>query len=332
METKYESVKKEEKIAKLNQTKELQESKLKIEKTQRIILIAGMIFMLILLVVIFKSYSQKKKSNIEIQKQRDEANKQKAIVEEKNSDILESITYAKRIQEAILPANSIINNYLKEYFILYKPKDIVSGDFYWFHTIDDNNILFSVIDCTGHGVPGAFMSIVGNNSLNKAVQEQNLIIPSQILTSLNKTVIDIVKQGDRNVEDGMDLALCNLNLSSLVLQYAGAYNPLYIIREKELIEIKADRYSIGNMDSVFKNHEIQLQSGDSIYIFSDGYSDQFGGEEDKKYSAKRLKELFIRISFEPMEKQETILLDEFNNWKSNQDQLDDICIMGIKIP
>ena len=331
METKYETAKKEKEILELNKTKELQQEKLDAEKKQRIGLIIGVILLLGLSISIFKSYSQKKKSNIEIEAQRDEANRQKAIVEEKNNDILESISYAKRIQEAILPQNDLIKSTFKDSFVYYKPKDIVSGDFYWLYPVNENEILFAAVDCTGHGVPGAFMSIIGNNGLNKAVQEASLTKPSEILDYLNSFVIKSLKQDSTHMKDGMDIALCHLNLKTNELQYAGAHNPLVLIRENEIIETKADRFSIGSKEISFTNHAIEVKNNDSIFIYSDGFSDQFGGSDGKKFSSKRLKDMFVRISSLDSEAQYNQIDSIFRDWTKNEEQLDDICIVGVKI-
>ena len=331
METKYQTVKKEAEIIELNKTKEIQKEKLKAEKKQRIALIGGLLLLLGLSISIYRSYTLKKKSNIEIEAQRDEANKQKALVEEKNKDILESISYAKRIQEAILPQSIEIKKYLKNHFIYYKPKDIVSGDFYWFYPINENEILIAAVDCTGHGVPGAFMSIIGNNGLNKAVQESNLKTPSLILNYLNDFVIKSLKQNSTHINDGMDISLCHINVKTNQLQYSGAHNPLIIIRKNEIIETKANRYSIGSKENNFSNHAFKLEENDSIYIYSDGFADQFGGDKGKKFSSKKLKELLKSTSSKTTQEQYNIIDSTFNEWTKNEEQLDDICIIGIKI-
>lgn len=258
---------------------------------------------------------------------------QKAEIEEKTNDILDSIKYAKRIQNTILPDdNKLSTIFDHDHFVLYRPKDIVSGDFYW-ATRYDNTSLFSVIDCTGHGVPGAFVSIVGHNGLNRAVNEFNLRQPGAILDKLADVVIDnFTKQGS-NIKDGMDLALCALDNDTLKLQFAGAHNPLIIIREGEIIEVKANKQPIGEFENrvPFKNHEIQLLSGDCIYIYSDGYADQFGGDRGKKLKAKNLKSLLLKVAHLPMQEQKNELDRYFDKWKTGFEQLDDVCVMGIKI-
>ena len=253
-------------------------------------------------------------------------------VKEKNQEITDSITYAKRIQSAILPSNHLVNESLPNSFVLYLPKDIVAGDFYWLEKIGSST-LFAVADCTGHGVPGAMVSVVCNNALNRSVREYGLTILGEILDKTREIVLDELSKNNEDVKDGMDIALCRLNGNTL--EYAGANNPLWIVRNGELLETKPNKQPIGKFDNPipFTNHTIELQKGDSIYIFSDGYIDQFGGEKDKKFGSKRLKNLFLSIQEKSMEEQKNILTYTLSDWMniSNAEQLDDICIMGIKI-
>ena len=301
--------------------------------------------------LIYKSFLEKRKSNTiltdknntineqneelnqqneEILTQREAVSIQKQELEIKNELLTSSINYAKRIQLAILPEDQTIQNYLPNSFILYKPKDIVSGDFYWIDKVGDN-ILFSAVDCTGHGVPGAFMSIVGNNGLNKAVKEYDIITPSKVLDSLNEHVSETLKQDTSEIKDGMDLSFYSLNTKTNELEFSGANNPLYIISKGELEEIKADRQAIGDKGKSFTNHKIQLKNGDCIYSFTDGYADQFGGEKGKKFMYGKFKNLLIEISPKPMSKQKQILISTFENWKGDLEQVDDICIIGVRI-
>jgi serine phosphatase RsbU (regulator of sigma subunit) len=254
---------------------------------------------------------------------------QKEELAQKNKDITDSIRYAKRIQFAILPEKSPF----PDTFILFKPKDIVSGDFYWFTEMGGIEY-FSAVDCTGHGVPGAFMSIIGHNSLTKIVREYGIREPGKILTQLNKEVLETLhtRSDSGDVYDGMDLALVAYDRKNNSLEFAGAFNPLYLIRNGEILETKADKVSIGrssvNTEVEFTNHQIDLQPGDTAYLFSDGYADQFGGEMMKKFKYKNLKELILRIQPETMEKQRAILDQTLEEWKGDVEQLDDILVIG----
>jgi len=321
-------------------------------KQQSILIYAAIIVILLILslsVVILRSYREKKRANILLSKQNEEITNQKNIIEQKNQDILASITYAKRIQEAILPLPQYMNKYFKEMFVFYKPKDIVSGDFYWFMPIDDI-ILFAVVDCTGHGVPGAFMSIVGYNSLNQVIKEYNIIEPAQILDKLNILVQQALHTSEQEIKDGMDIALCALNTKTRKLKFAGANNPLYVIRAKNknneyiankfeesdthiLYDIKGDSQPIGAFIShkKFTSYEIQLEPADTIYIFSDGYADQFGGEHGKKLKYKPFKNMLLSIQPYSMEEQKKHLHLYFDNWKGSFEQIDDICVMGVRV-
>ncbi|MCC6690221.1 MAG: SpoIIE family protein phosphatase [Bacteroidia bacterium] len=263
-------------------------------------------------------------------------NEQKMIVEEKNKNITDSINYAKRIQDAILPSDEKVNSLLPESFVLFLPKDIVSGDFYWCEQWG-NQTLIAAVDCTGHGVPGAFMSIVGFNLLNQCVHEHGLTKPAVILNNLNRGLSKIIKQKSKNdsVKDGMDISLCSINRKNKKLEFAGAYNPLWLIRNGGLTEIKADKTPIGasaeNTFPSFTNYEVDLQSGDAIYIFSDGYPDQFGGPAGKKFKYKQLQQLLLSIQSKSMAEQKQALIDTIKRWAGSLEQVDDILIIGVKI-
>jgi serine phosphatase RsbU (regulator of sigma subunit) len=254
----------------------------------------------------------------------------------KNKDITDSITYAKRIQEAILPDEDLVRKILKDYFILYLPKAIVSGDFYWVHE-KDNKIIFAAVDCTGHGVPGAFMSILGHNFLNQVVKEMNITEPGKILDEVNKKVSETLYNGHGYIkgEYGMDIALATLDKQKMNMQFAGAYNPLCVVRNGEMTEIKADRFSIGsfilNSSKNFNNHSIKLKTGDVVYLFSDGFADQFGGDKRRKFMVERFNELLIEIHGMGMNAQKRRLMQVFEEWKGGHEQLDDILVMGVKI-
>ncbi len=257
-------------------------------------------------------------------------------IEEKNRHIEDSIRYAKRIQNAILPPDQYVRRLFTDYFILYLPKDIVSGDFYWVsHT--DNKAFIAAVDCTGHGVPGAFMSIVGHDRLNYAVNVEDAIHPADILNCLNKGVTGTLRQtrSELSVKDGMDIALISIDFDTNQLEYAGAFNQLYRITDNELQQIPADKFPIGAFVgeelNKFKNHEIKLKSGDVLYVFSDGYADQFGGPRNKKFMTKRFRELLLEIHKEPMKKQKEILAQKLHDWKGENDQVDDVLVIGIRI-
>lgn len=262
-----------------------------------------------------------------------ELQSQKEMVEEKNREIVDSINYALRLQRAIIPTESKVKSALPGSFVLFKPKDIVSGDFYWMNEIDQK-VLIAAIDCTGHGVPGAMVSVVGANGLNRCIKEFNLKRPSEILDQLTKIVKETFESGEDKVKDGMDGALLSVDLANRKIEYAGANNPLWIIRKdaNELEEIKANKQPIGDFDhSVpFTNHEIQLAEGDQIYIFSDGYVDQFGGPKGKKFKYKTLQKLLFDNREKPMVEQKESLERTFTSWKGELEQLDDVCIIGIK--
>lgn len=269
--------------------------------------------------------------------------KQKEEIEVKTKEleilfkqVTDSIHYAKRIQEAILPPNNLVKKFLPESFVLYKPKDIVSGDFYWIDQKGDWSY-FAAVDCTGHGVPGAFMSIVGYNLLKDILKNTESMEPSIIMDKMNDGVAHTLHTNTtsgKQTKDGMDMALCALNYQTLELQYSGAFNPLYIIRGEELIQYKANKFPVGMFigdKQNFTNHRIQLQKGDRIYIFSDGYADQFGGPKGKKFMAGNFRQLLMDVSKLPIEKQKTTLNQTIEEWRGNLEQVDDILIIGVTI-
>jgi ligand-binding sensor domain-containing protein/serine phosphatase RsbU (regulator of sigma subunit) len=257
---------------------------------------------------------------------------------EKNRDIMGSIQYAKRIQEAILPDKHSIFVHLPESFILYRPKDIVSGDFYWFGVVEDKAIIASV-DCTGHGVPGAFMSMIGHNLLNQIILEKHITDPAQILSHLRQSVRRALKQEGKEVDtqDGMDLALCVLDKKTKVVQYAGAFRPMIIVRENSLEKLEGEKLPIGATKAEEKSvgeyitHERQLQVGDCIYMYSDGFVDQFGGPAGKKFMGKNLHNLMLQMHRKSMTEQHFILLEEFEKWTGNLEQVDDVLVIGIRV-
>ncbi len=257
-------------------------------------------------------------------------------ISEQKKHITDSIMYAKRIQTAILPPDDYFRKLLPESFILYKPKDIVSGDFYWLNDIDDI-IMIAAVDCTGHGVPGAFMSIVGFNNLNYAVNVKNKRVSNDILTELNKAVTDSLQQHrtQSELKDGMDIALCCVDLKKMKLNYAGANNPLLMIRNGERTLYEPTKAPIGaflgDKERPFLASEIEIQKGDSFYIFSDGYADQFGGPDNKKLLKRNLYNILTDISSLPPDEQKQKLDENYENWKGEHEQIDDVLVIGFRI-
>lgn len=279
--------------------------------------------------------SQNELLEVQVKERTSEIEEQKKLIEEKNKDITDSINYAKRIQEAMLPQKSDLENLFKDSFVLFKPKDIVSGDFYWFTELGDKKIVVAA-DCTGHGVPGALMSMIGSNILNKLILEKGIVKPDLILNELNEEVRTALKQRETASEtrDGMDISV--LTFSGNTVQYAGAHRPLYLIKSgsDELIEVKADKFSIGGIQEEkrsFTNHVLTLQPNDLLYLSSDGYADQFGGTSGKKLMTKHFKELLLKIKNEPLRKQSEVLASSIETWKGMREQVDDILVIGIRL-
>jgi len=277
-----------------------------------------------------------------VKERTEELEEQKEQLSEKNREVIDSINYAKRLQDALMPTIEKVKEIVPDSFVLFKPKDIVSGDFYWIKesktTFKDKSnseiIIMSVADCTGHGVPGAFMSIIGLNIFNQTLKEESVNTPAQALDYLNAQMYNTVNKHNNNViRDGMDLSFCTIDKKSLELTFSGAKNSLYIIRNLELIELKGDKQPIGYSEhaKAFTLQTFQLERGDMIYASTDGYADQFGGERGKKYKYKPFKNLLIEISTKEVSIQKEILDRTFKEWKGNLEQLDDICIVGIRI-
>ena len=284
----------------------------------------GSIVLAIFLFIIYKRFrnSQEQKAIIE---------EQKKEVEQQKNEIVDSIQYAKRIQKAILPPDQIVDQYLPKSFIFYLPKDIVAGDFYWMHK-SENSLHFAAADCTGHGVPGAMVSVVCNNGLNRSVREHKLTKPSDILDKTREIVIQEFEKSEEEVKDGMDI--CLISIQGNRIQYAGAHNALWIIRKgaEEIEEIRADKQPIGKYHEPkpFTNHEVEMGSGDRVYLFTDGFADQFGGEKGKKYKAKNFKQFLLSIQESSISQQNEIIKSEFHQWKGSLEQLDDVCVIGIE--
>ncbi|PCJ25399.1 MAG: hypothetical protein COA97_07870 [Flavobacteriales bacterium] len=334
IQTKYETEKKQLEIE--TQRAEIAEKDLNLSESKNKVLLLSFLSIAFVLVIVFVIFSlrQKNKTNKIIAYQ-------KEIVEEKNREITDSITYAKRIQNAILPTKKLVKEWLPNSFIFYRPKDIVAGDFYWMDQ-RDGYILFAAADCTGHGVPGAMVSVVCHNAMNRVIRDFNLLDPGKILDKTREIIVEQFDKSEdsevasmQNIRDGMDIALCVLNTKTNELKYAGAYNPLWIIRigADEIEEIKANKQSIGKVENpqAYDTQHVQLNKGDSIYIFSDGFADQFGGEKGKKLKNRPFKKLLISMKDETMENQLKTIGNHFEIWKGELEQVDDVCIIGVRI-
>ncbi len=272
----------------------------------------------------------------------EEVVRQKSEIESKNEEleilykqVTDSIHYAKRIQDAILPNNSVVKELLPDSFILFKPKDIVSGDFYWLEK-KQGLVYFAAVDCTGHGVPGAFMSLVGYNLLKDIIKNSSVKRPSDILDQLRDGVVSTLRVDDsgKQAKDGMDMTLCALNYDTLELQYAAAFNPLYIIRKGELLIHPANKFPIGlfvGEKTSFDNHTVQLEKGDQIFIFSDGYADQFGGPNGKKFMVGNFRKLLTQIAGMDSNAQREYLAETLVKWQGGQEQVDDVLVIGVKV-
>jgi serine phosphatase RsbU (regulator of sigma subunit)/tetratricopeptide (TPR) repeat protein len=346
IETKYETEKKQQQI-------ELQESQLvakdatiKQQKIYRNALAAGFSSVVLIVIIIVYAYVQKRKANKKIVEQNDqilEANEELKVLNEainkQNHEIIDSISYAERIQAAMLPPPTYITELLNENFVLYKPRDIVSGDFYWIKQVNQYVVLVAA-DCTGHGVPGAFMSMLGISYLTEIVHRRQITQANQVLNELRKQIkLTLRQHGERDeAKDGIDMVLCVLDLKNNMMQYSGANNPLYLIRDvngkPELKEFNADRMPLGyyqGKDRAFTNHDIELEEGDTIYLFSDGFIDQKGGKDNKRYMSKGFKNTLLEIQDQDMHDQKDILDKRLSDWMGSNSQLDDILVIGVRV-
>lgn len=273
------------------------------------------------------------RKNIKILEQNEEIQLQKVMLENKNREVLESIRYAQRIQAAILPSSDLYDNIPGEYFLFFKPKDIVSGDFFWLRK-EKNMLYFCVGDCTGHGVPGAFMSVLAVSSLNEIMRKREDNKASDMLDHLRMLIIETLQQkGAMNEQkDGVDISMCTLDTSTGKLNFSGANNPLFIIGSEGLREIKPNKQPAAIYQEMkpFTNHEIQLFKGDCVYLASDGFQDQFGGIKNKKFLIRNLKNLLLSMSSNPMNRQREMMEETFRNWKGNNEQIDDVTVFGMK--
>jgi serine phosphatase RsbU (regulator of sigma subunit) len=265
-----------------------------------------------------------------------EISRQREELALRHKNITDSIIYGKRIQIALLPSIENFKTILPDSFVLFKPKDIVSGDFYWINQ-HGNKVHVAAVDCTGHGVPGAFVSIIGFELFRKITTSEQGSNPAMILDTLNENFTEIFSDGEQvYLNDGMDLSLCVIDRKEKSLDFSGAFNPLYLVRNETIIEVKADRFSVGAdvhaslSRKLFKSHKLYLQPDDIIYMFSDGYADQFGGPEGKKFKYRRFRHLLLTIHNLPLEEQQSILDESIEEWRGEMDQVDDILVMGIR--
>jgi serine phosphatase RsbU (regulator of sigma subunit) len=334
---------KEDLQAKFNQEKEkdqlIQQKKeaeisaeIKQQKILRNGLIFGFLLLCIIAAIILRNYHIKKRYSNDLVVKNNEILQQKQLIEEKQHEILDSITYAKRLQHAILPPQEFISQCFSENFILYKPKDIVAGDFYWSEKID-NLFFIAAADSTGHGVPGAMVSVVCSNALNRSVKEFKYTTPGSILDKTRELVIETFEKSASEIKDGMDVSLLCIDIQNKKVFWSGANNPLWYIQDNKLIEIKANKQPIGKTDLVqpFTTHDIEYKENTTFFLFTDGLADQFGGPKGKKFKYKQFQELLISINDKTMQEQSLLIDKEFENWRKDLEQVDDVCVIGIKI-
>ncbi len=323
------------------------------EKTQKYLIFSGLIFVLVVAAFFLKVIVDRKKMNKVLLEKNETIELKNELLSTKNKEILDSISYAKRLQEAILPSKKLVHRYLENSFIYYKPKDIVAGDFYWME-VKNNIVFFAAADCTGHGVPGAMVSVVCSNALNRTVKEFEIAEPGKILDKVRDLVLETFEKSESEVKDGMDISLCAYDVKQNKLLWAGANNPLWIIRpeigdmryetdkkdsqisnlnSQILLEYAPDKQPIGATENkkAFVTKEITLQTGDTFYVFTDGYADQFGGEKGKKFKTANLKKLLLSIQNNSMEKQLQLIHENFETWKGSLEQVDDVCIIGVRV-
>ncbi|UKN01617.1 serine/threonine-protein phosphatase [Paracrocinitomix mangrovi] len=293
------------------------------------------ISLVVVLVILFQKNKKTNSKESNYQENLSELKSAYSEVDEKVTDFESSVLYAKRMVDAIFKIGDLVEFDGLEYFLMYRPKDIISGDFVWHNSTYDRHY-FVVADCTGHGVPGAFMSIVSHNLLNQAVKEYGYSKPSEILEFVNKRHYELFNENSNSsIQDGMDLAICIIDTDAEIVEYSGAMRPLYLLRENgELERITGDKMSIGESGyqnkEKFTDHVVDFSSGDSLFLTSDGFVDQFGGPDGKKYKSSRFKELLISFQGKSAKEQHELLENEFQNWIGDQEQIDDVTVLGIK--
>lgn len=331
MEKKIQNEKKQKEIELLKKNELIKNSELKRQKYVNYFIIGIALLIASILIFVARSLNEKKKSNKILEQKNIEIEEQKNLLQVTNKEITDSINYAQRIQESLLTSKSIFKENLKEFFILYKPKDIVSGDFYW-ATKTNSGFMIICGDCTGHGVPGAFMSLLGISYLNEIVNQANINKPNLIFDSLKEKIISNLNQKDEARKDGMDASL--VCIKDNLIEFACANNQLWQISDNKLIKHNADKHPIGmgiNDDFCFTNHSITKNKGDMFFMFTDGYADQFGGPKGKKFKYTQLEQILLSNCNRPLIEQKNILEKTIDDWKGNLEQLDDILLIGFKI-
>ncbi|HRH11840.1 MAG TPA: SpoIIE family protein phosphatase [Bacteroidia bacterium] len=339
MEAKYHGEKKQKEIELLNKDKLLQDGELAKRKNMIIFFSILIILFLILTVIIVKNNIQRKKSNKllmklnhEILEQKNEVEHQKNIIDEKNTEITDSIRYAKRLQQAILPPLNYLKEHAPETFVLYKPKDIVAGDFYW---ADEKNgvVLIAAADCTGHGVPGAMVSVVCSNALNRTVNEFGITETGAVLDKTTELVLETFARSGEEIKDGMDISLISINRNTQKINWSGANNPLVYLREGQLYEVAADKQPVGKHENrkPFVTHSFEYRKGDTYFLFTDGFADQFGGPKGKKFKFKQFTELLLQNSELELSEVHEKLSKAFEDWKGKIEQLDDVTVIGLRL-
>ncbi|MBS1646159.1 MAG: tetratricopeptide repeat protein [Bacteroidetes bacterium] len=334
MQTKYGFEKKEQENKLLQTQNKLSSETIKQQKLVSYFIVGGLVLALLFSFFIFRGLKAQRKANRIISKQKQEVEKQKHLVEEKNKEITDSITYAKRIQNAILPNPKKWQTLLPHSFVLYQPKDIVAGDFYWLEETH-NYIYLAAADCTGHGVPGAMVSVVCSSALSKAVLEEKQTETHAILDATRRLVLEQLGKSEEKIRDGMDICLIRINKNNRKhIQYSGANRPLYISKAQgELQELKPDKQPIGQYENEkpFSQQELVLNENDTLYLLTDGYADQFGGDNNKKFSSKALKKLMTENAHKTIEEQCLIFTQAFLSWRNNIEQTDDVTFLGIQV-
>ncbi len=325
MQSKYENEKKQKEIELKNAEIEKHEAK----QTIYIGTVVGIILVVLLLMIGIRN---KNKANSILKLQKKEIERQKHLVDEKQKEIIDSINYAKRLQQAILATPDEIAKHFSDNFLLYKPKDIVAGDFYFFETTE-THIFYAAADCTGHGVPGALVSVVCSNALFRCVKEFKLTEPGKILDKTRELVLETFAKSSSEVKDGMDISFLAINKINHQISWSGANNALWYIQNNEFVQIKPNKQPIGKTDiaTAFNTHEIDYVKDTIFYLFTDGYADQFGGDKGKKFKYKQLEELLVQNKHLSLNQQSSILESTFQNWKGDLEQVDDVCVIGIKI-